>query len=437
MVSSIPRVPFKYSDVQTLLFFPDSHFPKYTIAPKGRRGGLTKGAANAFMEYGLFEDFWFLPKGPLYILWGETVSANIDKYFERYFYPELRKMDPSQWNWKQQDRVLKIGRATIDFRSADRPENWEGLAYNIIFIGEAGIILTDNYLFDNVVMPMLMDYPDSKLIVAGTPKGKRTKKGVHKYFELYQKAQHDKENYRVVKFTGRDNPFIDRKELENIAAALDETTRRQEIDGEFCDITESKFLYAFTDEKHVIPTYTPNPHLPLLISFDFNKSPMTAIIGQSVDILTSYIFDEIEINNGSTPEVCDLIKERYKKWMGNLDITGDATGHNRSALIRGNLNHYRIIKEALELYDRNILVERTNPAHRDSQILCNSVLQNAKVLITENCTRLINDLHTANVDHEGELVKNAQMPLHLFDGFRYFIHARYGDFISSPRKYQP
>ena len=164
---------------------------------------------------------------------------------------------------------------------------------------------------------------------------------------------------------------------------------------------------------------------------------MTAIIGQSVDILTSYIFDEIEINNGSTPEVCDLIKERYKKWMGNLDITGDATGHNRSALIRGNLNHYRIIKEALELYDRNILVERTNPAHRDSQILCNSVLQNAKVLITENCTRLINDLHTANVDHEGELVKNAQMPLHLFDGFRYFIHARYGDFISSPRKYQP
>lgn len=121
--------------------------------------------------------------------------------------------------------------------------------------------------------------------------------------------------------------------------------------------------------------------------------------------------------------------------MYNMDITGDATGRNRSALIRGNLNHYRIIKEELSLPDRNILVEKSNPAHKDSRILCNSVLQNTKRYITENCTRTINDLFSANVDEEGLLIKNHQIGLHLFDGWKYFIHAVYPDWIRNPDRY--
>lgn len=428
------ELDLKYSLVQSEMFFPDAHFPKYTIAPKGRRGGLTNGACNAFIEYGLSEDFWFLPAGPLFILWGDTIASNIDKYYDRYFLPTLRKLDPDSWHWKQQERVLKVGRATIDFRSADRPENWEGFGYHLIFLNEAGIILEDDYLYSNTVLPMLMDFPDSKIIAAGTPKGKRHRNGLHKFYELFQTAQHDKENYRILTFTGRNNPFIDRAELEKIAAQLDEATRRQEIDGEFCDTSERKFLYAFS-EAHIVESYQPNPHLPLLVSFDFNKDPMTAVIGQSVNSITSYVFDEIEMNSGSTPEVCEAIRRRYSKWLYNLDITGDATGRNRSALTRGNLNHYRVIKSELQLTERNLLVGKTNPALSDSRILCNSVLQNAKHFITKNCTRTINDLFSANVDTDGDLIKNNQIGLHLFDGWRYFIHAVYPDWIKNPNKY--
>src|SRR5690606_32666066 len=137
---------------------------------------------------------------------------------------------------------------------------------------------------------------------AGTPKGKRSKGQIHRYFELYQQAQHDKENYRIIRFTGRDNPFIVQKELEMIAANMDETTRRQEIDGEFVDTSERKFLYAFKEDVHVIQSYQPNPHLSLLVSVDFNKDPMTCIIGQKIHLRKTVIFDEIEINSGSTPE---------------------------------------------------------------------------------------------------------------------------------------
>lgn len=430
------KLELKYSRIQSQLFFPDAHFPKYSIVPKGRRAGYTRGCAQAILEYGLSEDFWFLPRGPILILWVDSINSNIDRYFERLFYPELRKIDSDQWKWKQQEKVLKIGRATIDFRSAERPESIEGFAYNLIILNESGIILDDNYLYENTITPMLMDFPDSKIIIGGTPKGKRNKNGVHKFYELYQKAQHDKENYRIITFTGRMNPFIDRAELEKMAAQMDEASRRQEIDGEFCDIGEARFLYALSEEKHIVQSYTPNPHLPILTSFDFNKQPMTCVIGQQVDLKTSYVFDEIEMNSGSTPEVCEEIKKKYPMWLYNTDITGDATGRNRSALTRGNLNHYRIIKEELELSDRNILVGKTNPALKDSRVLCNSVLQKANHVITKNCTRTINDLFSANVDADGMLVKNAQIGLHLFDGWRYLIHAIYPDWIRNPRKYE-
>lgn len=426
----------QYSEAQVSLFFPEESFPKYTIAPKGRRGGLTKGAANAFIEYGLAEDFWFLPKGEIFALWGDTISANIDKYYERYFYPELKKIDQSLWKWKTQDRVLKIGRLTIDFRSADRPENWEGFGYHLIFLNEAGIILEDDYLFDNAVLPMLVDFPNAKLIAAGVPKGKRTKNGQHKFYKLYLDALQDKINYRILKFTGRNNPFISQRELELIASMMDDETRKQEIDGEFVDVTEKKFLYAFDDKKHVIESYTVNQHLPILVSFDFNKEPMTALISQQVDIWTTYAFDEVEIPSGSTWEVCEAITAKYPQFKDKIKVTGDATGRNRSALVKGNLNHYTIIKQEFNLLDRDILVPKENMAHKDSRILCNSVLQNASLFITKNCVKTINDVHAGNVDETGQLIKTQQIGLHHFDTFRYMIHTFYPDFITHPHLYK-
>lgn len=432
------KLDIRFSDVQNKLFFPDEAegFPKFTIVRKGRRSGFTRGAAQAIILYSLSEDFWFLPKGPLYILWVETIHGNIQRYFDRYFLPVLQQLEPGQWQWNQQQGVLKVGRSTIDMRSSERPENIVGYGYQIQVINEAGHILENDYLFSNILLPMTIDFKDSKMIIGGSPTGKRTVNGIHKFYELYQTAQHNKIDYRIIKMTGRMNPFIVQSELEAIANAMDDATRRQEIEGEFCDTSERRFLYAF-NESHIIPSYEPNPHLPILASFDFNKDPMTCVIAQSINPMTSVVFDEIEMQVGSTVEVCEQIRDKYKRWFNsrNIDVTGDATGRNRSALTRGNLNHYRVIKTELALTDRNLLVPRSNPALKDSRVLCNSVLQNAKHSITANCERTINDLFTANVDADGELVKNAKIGLHLFDGWRYFIEATYPEFITNPGKY--
>lgn len=431
----IAELELTYTEKQTELFFPD-RFPKYSIVPKGRRAGLTRGAVHAFVEYGLDNDMPHFPKGDLYFLWGDTVSTNIDRYFERYFQPALKQLPESVWTWKKVDKILKVGRLTIDFRSADRPENWEGFGYHLIFLNEAGIILEDDYLYNNAVLPMLIDFPNAKLIAAGVPKGKRHKNGEHKFYHLYKEGLSDTVNYRILRMTALDNPFIARDEIHLISSSMDSETKKQEMDGEFVDITSKKFLYTFSESRHVIKTYEPNKHLPLLISFDFNVEPQTATISQRVNIRKVVMFDKIKIPVGSTEEVCNEILVKYPYFMYSIDITGDATGRNREKVRMGNITAYQLIKDMLKLKDHNIKVPSHNMAHSDSRQLCNSVLQHAEFFITENCQEVISDCAGASVDDKGELIKSKEQGLHWFDNVRYTIHTFFADFITHPNKYR-
>jgi phage terminase large subunit len=205
-------------------------------------------------------------------------------------------------------------------------------------------------------------------------------------------------------------------------------------------IKSNKFFYAFSNDKHIIESYTPNPHLPIMVSFDFNVEPMTAIVSQNVDLLTSYIFDELEIQVGSTEEMCELVKAKYNSWLDNMDITGDATGRNREKARRGNINSYKVIKEELNLMDHNIKVPDKNPELKDSRVLCNSVLQHANVFITRNCVKAIEDSVYGPIKFNNhgkiEIIKTEEKGMHFLDNVRYTIHAYYPDFIKRPKKYR-
>lgn len=236
-----------------------------------------------------------------------------------------------------------------------------------------------------------------------------------------------------------DNPvlFNDVNYMHNVTAHLDDITRRRLIDGDWSAFAVDKpYLYKFSINKHVKPSYNPNRHLPILTSFDFNVEPMTALVGQKEDMMIGHIFDEFEITTGSTEEMCDLIKADYKDWYLNTQVTGDATGRNRTSVTIGNLNHYRVIKDRLDLSDNDLLVPKQNPAHKDSRVLMNSILQHAEFYITENCEKTIVDCVHAQVDEFGELVKTKDQGRHFFDNYRYTGHAFYPDFIKHPEKYR-
>jgi len=242
------NIEFQYTPSQAESFFDIPDSIKYVIITKGRRWGATQGAEKACIE-------WLLEGKK--ILWGDTVNGNIDRYFERYFVPDL-KAGNIQYNYSRQDKKLLIRNSYIDFRSADRPENWEGFGYAYIFLNEAGIILNNPYLYTNAVLPMLMDSPKSKLIAAGVPKGKfcrglKNKDKEHPFYTIYKAAVNNTPGYKLHQFTSYDNPLLSKEQIQALEKEIGRMSAAmvdQEIYGKFVDST-SGVLWTADLIKHV------------------------------------------------------------------------------------------------------------------------------------------------------------------------------------------
>lgn len=224
-------IELEYTEKQLSFLFDHKKGVKFIVVPAGRRGGKTKGLGNGSIE-------WMIEGKK--ILWGDTISSNIDRYVDRYFKPELKAAN-IPYEYSGQKKLLRLPQfdGYIDFRSADRPENWEGFGYDIIILNEAGIILKNDYLFTNAVLPMLMDNEGSVLIAAGTPKGKTIKaEREHRFYSMYKRAIANDPLYQLCQYSSYDNPYLskeDIKQLEDEIRLMNPQMVRQEIYAEFVD----------------------------------------------------------------------------------------------------------------------------------------------------------------------------------------------------------
>jgi hypothetical protein len=425
-----------YTDAQSEIFF--GKHKKYNIVTKGRRFGFTRGAGQALVEYAI--------DGIPFILWGDTINGNIDRYYERYILPVLKKMPAKYWKWNQQKRELSILDTKIDFRSADRPENWEGFGYNIIILNEAGIILEDNYLYLNAILPMMLDYPDSILIAGGVPKGQLKKDGSeHKFYTLFKQAQAN-QNYRLLQYTSYDNPFLNKEDiaqLEDEYSLLGEQTRDQEILGLFVESTGSNpFMVQYSKEKHEAEVKA-DPYKQLLISIDFNLNPFAVSFAHYFRDSQGehfYIVDETSIPNGSVPVMIDYIRENYGSQLHSCLITGDSMGKNGNISERDNASHYTLLQRGLGLRDTQIKVPN-NPKHSNSRTDCNFVLKHfPDFKINPKCAGTCRDMISVQCDAFGEILKKdrknvSQRADHL-DCVRYMINTFLRKWIDTNMKFK-
>lgn len=222
------EVPVYYHSNQNRIFFESK--AKVKVVAKGRRFGLTKGDANYVIEK--------MIEGLSPVLWVDTVNTNIDRYVERYFTPVLNNLPSNYWKWRQQKKELSILNSRCDLRSADKPENIEGFAYKLIVLNEAGIILKGEYLWENTIRPMTMDF-DPDMIIGGTPKGQNL------FHDLKIKAEDDKDqryaNWEYFHYTSYDNPYIPRKVIQELEDDMPEHVKKQEIYAEFLEDSASVF----------------------------------------------------------------------------------------------------------------------------------------------------------------------------------------------------
>ena len=426
------NVDLQYLDFQIPIFFEWKDGVKFKIVPKGRRTGITRGSANACIEY--------LIDGTAPVLWGDTIHANIDKYFTRYFLPELKRNNIKH-QWESQKKQLTINGNVCDFRSADNPENWEGFGYKIIILNEAGIILKNKDLYTNTVLPMLLDYPDSKLIAAGVPKGKLLKSGSeHPFYTLAKRAMEGNPKYELVSLTSYDNPVLnaqDIRELEIEIGSMSASAVDQEIYGKFVEFdAENPFAHAFNQDVHISNKAIFQPSKRVYVSIDFNLNPFAVTfshIWRDQNGLHDHTFMESTIDNGSVPAMAKRIKEILGRSIANCIITGDAMGRNRNIAEIDNASNYKLLKRLLNLPDTAFYV-KSNPTHDRSRNDCNYVLFAAtqpefkfeKLIHPTNCPGTIADYKTVQCDAYGQILKRDRKDVaqraDFLDTERYKIH---------------
>lgn len=406
------NVNLQYLDFQIPVFFDWPEGVRFKIVTKGRRTGITRGGANSFIEILLEGD------GP--ILWGDTINSNIEKYWQRYFLPELTA-NKIPYHWSEQKKTLTINNQYMDFRSADNPENWEGFGYKYIFLNEAGIILKDKNLYVNTVLPMLLDFPDSKLIAAGVPKGKKLKDGKpHPFYTLALKADSGDPKYQRIELSSYDNPLLTPEDIrsieEEITAIGSGSDVEQEIYGKFIDsIPGSLFAVNFDKAYHVSNDAIFNPSRRIILSIDFNMQPFAGTLShlwEDTSGIHDHTFDEIEIDHGSVPAMADEIKLRYGGHLHKVEITGDYMGNRGDMSQRDLSSLYRQLCKLLGIPFQNLKLH-PNPTHINSKADFNFFLWKAKqegskifYKVHPNCKNTIFDLQSVQWDSlKSEIVK--------------------------------
>lgn len=372
---------------------------QFILIRKGRRYGLTKGKANNFIKRALNRSLTSA-------LWVDTVNTNINKYVERYFIPKLKMLPQSLWKWRQQDKILTIADAFIDFRSAEHPENIEGFAYGEVFLNEAGIILKDETLWYNTIIPLLVDYR-SPCTIGGTPKGIHTKTGEHVFHKIWNEAEKNTENFTRFKRTTYDNHRLPLDSIELMTSIMTPQTIQQEIFGEFVDFAgDNPFANCFKDGKHVSSRAIFNSRLPIVISFDFNLTPFAVgfmHIWEDGNGLHHHQFDEDK--STSIPDMIDLIKMKYGNYLHYCKVTGDAMGKRGELNQRDNSSYYIQLMAGLGLREGQMFLP-SNPTHENSRADCNYSLYHCEdLIINPSCKETIRDLRNVQVNNFGEIIK--------------------------------
>ncbi len=335
-------------------------------------------------------------------------------------YPVIAKKD------EQLRQLTTITGGVLDMWSLEDPDAGRGFKYHRAIIDEAEKARHLKKAWEEAIRATLVDYRGDAWFMS-TPKFGDT------YFKsTLFKNELKFDNWKSWRFRSADNPHLPAGELEEVKATLDPLVYRCEYEAEDVDIVNNPWAWAFDYKKHVaahdIPT---DPAQYLYLSFDFNKNPITCAVIQHIDE-TIYVIEQIKLANSDIYQLCNVIKAKYPNYI--YFITGDATGQNKSAMVKDNMTYYRIIQGQLAINPTQFRLPSVNPRLEDNQVLVNSLLSNYPVRISpEKGKALIWDLQNCSLNADGSIIKGDRNdPAQQWDALdclRYYCNTWHSGFI--------
>jgi len=273
--------------------------------------------------------------------------------------------------------TLKNG-TKIYLRSADNYESLRGISIDYLVMDECSDI--DVKCWAEVLRPALADRQGHAMFIS-------TPKGFNWFYDLWAGANaHD--GWVGYQFTTLEGGNVTQEEIEAAKVEMDPRSYEQEFLASFVNFSGLVY-YAFDIDRNVKDL---EPQLDkrdvLHVGIDFNTQPMSAVVA-NWDGLTMHIFDEFEIRNSNTYELCDEISRRYPD--NRIIAYPDASGAN-SKTNAMNTDH-----NILRQYNYAVKTARINPPVIDRIASVNTAFYNkvgeTRLTVGPNCKGLIRCLN--------------------------------------------
>lgn len=385
---------------QRRIFLDDSRF---RVVVAGRRFGKT--------VLGVTECLYEAQRGTKRLIWYIAPTYRMAK---ELVWEELKEAIPAEMIESKNEAELSITlrgyKSKIVLKGADNPDSLRGKGLDFVVFDEAADIDEDTWF--KVIYPALTD-KQGKALFIGTPKG------YNWFYDLYIDGLH-KRSWKVFTFTTAQGGNVTLEELEYAKETLSLKHYKQEFEASF--ETLSNTVYSSFDRKSNVDPGVEDIGSEIYIGMDFNVDPMSAIVGSKVTNQL-HVFDEIEITNGNTEEMCEEIKKRYPN--RKIIVAPDPSGKSRKTSAPVGQTDFSIIKS----YGYQIIAPNKAPAVVDRINEVNAICQNAKgirkLFIHPKCKKLIKGMD-GQTYKKGTSQPDKKSGLdHMPDGLGYLVHMEF------------
>lgn len=343
------------------------------------------------------------------------VGATLKDSVIPLFIDTLLKPCGYPYEWQKSDRQLNLGNSSIIFRGLDDPEKIKSIqGITRIWVEEGSELTEDDF---NQLNLRLRGADNLQMSITFNPI-------VETHWIKKTFFDSDRKDVVIFKTTYKDNPFIDeeyKRQLE-MYKHIDVNYYNIYALGNWGKVgVKRPFLYAFDSQKHIGETSI-IPGITIGLSFDFNVDPITCLAYQHTNNHLQ-IHKEFRLRDSDIFELCTEINTWLPKWAF-VTVTGDASGNNRNAGVKGRKSYYETIREELGLNWEQFIVPSSNPSIMNSRVECNKALYKYKITIHPECKYLEMDMLYVEADETGQIDKKTdKRKSHLLDDFRYIVNS--------------
>lgn len=389
----------RFSPAQESIFFDDTRF-KVVVA--GRRFGKTVLALVT-------------------LLYLASLKANSINWYTAPTYRQakqiawamLQRFAPTDHVTSKNETDLSmtfLNGSSISLRGADNYDSLRGVGLDALVLDEYADMAAE--VWTEVLRPSLSDKLGTALFI-GTPAG------FNHLYDLWIEAD-NKPDWKAWQFTTKDGGHVPTEELEAARLDLDERTYKQEYEASFASLT-GRVYYEF-DRLLNVSADIKDTGAELLVGFDFNISPMSAVVSVKAGNQL-HVIDEVTIQNGNTELMAEAIQRKFpdRRVLAYPDPSGKA---RKTSSPVGQTDF-----SILAAHGFRVLAPNSAPLVVDRNNLTNAMLKNAagdrRLLIHPRCKQLIKCLDGLTYK-EGTSQPDKNLGLdHLPDALAYLVSYEY------------